>query len=79
MTSFKNSDEKNNNSFRDQDKDGLHVWRSASNISEKEAAAIAMRTQQIVAFETDVADTADPLARNFNENLAGEVEKKPGN
>ena len=40
-----------------------------------EAATIALRTQQILAFETGVADTADPLAGSyFVEALTDELE-----
>ncbi len=40
-----------------------------------EAATIALRTQQILAFETGVADTADPLAGSyFVESLTDELE-----
>jgi len=43
----------------------------------EEAARIALRTQQIVAFESGVADTVDPLAGSyFVENLTNEVEQK---
>ena len=39
------------------------------------AAKIALRTQQIIAFETGVTDTVDPLAGSFFvENLTDEVE-----
>ncbi len=41
----------------------------------EEAARIALRTQQIIAFETGVADTVDPLAGSyFVEALTNEVE-----
>ena len=40
------------------------------------AAQIALRTQQIIAFETGVADTVDPLAGSyFIESLTDELEK----
>jgi methylmalonyl-CoA mutase N-terminal domain/subunit len=43
----------------------------------EEAATIALRTQQILAFETGVADTADPLAGSyFVESLTDELETK---
>ena len=43
----------------------------------QEAASIALRTQQIVAFESGIADTADPLAGSyFVENLTKEIENK---
>jgi len=42
----------------------------------EEAARIALRTQQIVAFESGVTDTADPLGGSyFIESLTDEVEK----
>jgi methylmalonyl-CoA mutase, N-terminal domain len=41
-----------------------------------DAARVAMRTQQIIAYETGVADTADPLAGSyFLEYLTDEFEK----
>ncbi|HEX8332570.1 MAG TPA: methylmalonyl-CoA mutase family protein, partial [Segetibacter sp.] len=43
----------------------------------EEAARIALRTQQIVGFESGVADTADPLAGSyFVETLTNEIEAK---
>ena len=43
----------------------------------EEAATIALRTQQILAFETGVADTADPLAGSyFVERLTDELEAR---
>ncbi len=43
----------------------------------EEAARIALRTQQILAFETGVADTADPLGGSyFLESLTDEMEKR---
>jgi methylmalonyl-CoA mutase N-terminal domain/subunit len=42
----------------------------------EEAARIALRTQQIIAFESGVTDTVDPLAGSyFVENLTNEVEE----
>jgi methylmalonyl-CoA mutase, N-terminal domain len=41
------------------------------------AAKIALRTQQILAYETGVTDTADPLAGSyFIESLTGELEER---
>jgi methylmalonyl-CoA mutase, N-terminal domain len=41
----------------------------------EEAARIALRTQQVIAFESGVADTVDPLAGSFFvESLTNEVE-----
>ena len=57
----------------------LHTngYDEALNLPGEEAARIALRTQQIVAFESGVADTADPLAGSyFIESLTDEVEVK---
>ncbi len=57
----------------------LHTngYDEALNLPTEEAAGIALRTQQIVAYESGVADTADPLAGSyFVENLTDEVEKE---
>src|SRR5688572_4360791 len=56
----------------------LHTngYDEALNLPTEEAARIALRTQQIVAFESGVADTADPLAGSyFIESLTNEVEE----
>ncbi|MEO8766176.1 MAG: methylmalonyl-CoA mutase family protein [Ginsengibacter sp.] len=56
----------------------LHTngYDEALNLPTEEAAAIALRTQQIVAFESGVANTADPLAGSyFVEKLTDEVER----
>jgi methylmalonyl-CoA mutase N-terminal domain/subunit len=43
----------------------------------EEAARIALRTQQIIAYESGVADTVDPLAGSyFVESLTNEIEEK---
>ncbi len=43
----------------------------------EEAAQIALRTQQIIAYESGVADTIDPLAGSyFIENLTDEIEAR---
>ena len=55
----------------------LHTngYDEALSLPTEEAAKIALRTQQIVAFESGVADTADPLAGSyFIESLTHEVE-----
>jgi methylmalonyl-CoA mutase, N-terminal domain len=55
----------------------LHTngYDEALNLPTEEAASIALRTQQIVAFESGVANTADPLAGSyFVEKLTDEVE-----
>ncbi len=57
----------------------LHTngFDEALSLPTEEAAKIALRTQQIVAFESSVADTADPLAGSyFIESLTAEVEKE---
>jgi methylmalonyl-CoA mutase, N-terminal domain len=56
----------------------LHTngYDEALSLPTEEAARIALRTQQVVAFESGVPDTADPLAGSyFVENLTAEVEK----
>ncbi|MEO6731167.1 MAG: methylmalonyl-CoA mutase family protein [Ferruginibacter sp.] len=55
----------------------LHTngYDEALSLPTEEAAGIALRTQQIVAFESGAPDTADPLAGSyFIENLTSEVE-----
>ena len=57
----------------------LHTngYDEALNLPTEEAARIALRTQQIAAFESGIADTADPLAGSyFVENLTDEMEQK---
>lgn len=57
----------------------LHTngYDEALSLPTEEAARIALRTQQIVAFESGVADTADPLAGSyFIESLTHEVEQE---
>jgi methylmalonyl-CoA mutase, N-terminal domain len=56
----------------------LHTngYDEALSLPTEEAARIALRTQQIVAFESGVADTVDPLAGSyFIESLTNEVEE----
>lgn len=56
----------------------LHTngYDEALSLPTEEAARIALRTQQIVAFESGVPDTADPLAGSyFIENLTDQMEK----
>lgn len=55
----------------------LHTngYDEALSLPTEEAARIALRTQQVVAFESGAADTVDPLAGSyFVETLTGEVE-----
>ncbi len=57
----------------------LHTngYDEALSLPTEEAAGLALRTQQIVGFESGVADTADPLGGSyFVENLTNEVEQK---
>jgi methylmalonyl-CoA mutase, N-terminal domain len=57
----------------------LHTngYDEALSLPTEEAARIALRTQQIVAFESGAADTVDPLAGSyFVEALTQEVEDK---
>lgn len=57
----------------------LHTngYDEALSLPTEEAARLALRTQQIVAFESGVTDTADPLAGSFFvENLTNEIEQK---
>jgi methylmalonyl-CoA mutase N-terminal domain/subunit len=56
----------------------LHTngYDEALSLPTEEAARIALRTQQIVAFESGAADTADPLAGSYYvEALTREVEE----
>ncbi len=57
----------------------LHTngYDEALNLPTEAAAAIALKTQQIVAYESGVTDTADPLAGSyFVEKLTNEMEEK---
>jgi methylmalonyl-CoA mutase N-terminal domain/subunit len=57
----------------------LHTngYDEALSLPTEEAARIALRTQQIVAFESGAADTADPLAGSyFVESLTKQVEEE---
>ena len=57
----------------------LHTngYDEALSLPTEEAARIALRTQQIVAYESGVADTVDPLAGSyFVESLTNEIEQK---
>ncbi|MBI3501163.1 MAG: methylmalonyl-CoA mutase [Bacteroidetes bacterium] len=57
----------------------LHTngYDEALSLPTEEAARIALRTQQIIAYESGVADTVDPLGGSyFIEELTNEVEAK---
>src|ERR1700740_1396902 len=57
----------------------LHTngYDEALSLPTEEAARIALRTQQIAAYESGIADTADPLGGSyFIESLTNEIEEK---
>nr|WP_214460486.1 methylmalonyl-CoA mutase family protein [Flavihumibacter fluvii] len=57
----------------------LHTngYDEALSLPTEEAARIALRTQQVIAYESGVADTVDPLAGSFFvEALTAELEEK---
>ncbi len=57
----------------------LHTngYDEALSLPSEEAAKIALRTQQIIAYETGVANTVDPLAGSyFIESLTDEIENE---
>jgi methylmalonyl-CoA mutase N-terminal domain/subunit len=57
----------------------LHTngFDEALSLPTEQAAKLALRTQQIIGYESGVADTVDPLAGSyFVENLTNEIEKK---
>jgi methylmalonyl-CoA mutase N-terminal domain/subunit len=57
----------------------LHTngYDEALNLPTEDAARVALRTQQIVAFESGAPDTVDPLAGSyFVESLTDEIENK---
>jgi methylmalonyl-CoA mutase N-terminal domain/subunit len=57
----------------------LHTngYDEALSLPTEAAARTALRTQQVIAFESGVIDTVDPLAGSyFVENLTNEIEKK---
>ena len=59
----------------------LHTnsYDEALSLPTEQAARIALRTQQIVAYESGVANTVDPLAGSFYiESLTDELEKRAG-
>ena len=59
----------------------LHTngYDEAMSLPTEEAARIALRIQQIAAYESGIADTVDPLAGSyFIESLTNEIEKAAG-
>ena len=52
-------------------------WDEGFAIPSQEAATLALRTQQILAYESGVANTADPLAGSYYvESLTDEIERR---
>jgi methylmalonyl-CoA mutase, N-terminal domain len=57
----------------------LHTnsFDEALSLPTERAVKVALRTQQVIGYESGVADTADPLAGSyFLENLTGEIEAR---
>jgi methylmalonyl-CoA mutase N-terminal domain/subunit len=55
----------------------VNTWQEAFEIPDQQAMLTALRTQQIIAHETGVTDTADPLAGSyFVESLTDEYERR---
>lgn len=55
----------------------VNTWQEAFDIPDQEAMLTALRTQQIVAYESGVADTVDPLAGSYYvEALTAEMEER---
>ena len=57
----------------------MHVssYNEALGVPTEAAATLALRTQQVVVFETDVADTVDPLAESYAvEELTDDLERR---
>jgi methylmalonyl-CoA mutase N-terminal domain/subunit len=55
----------------------VNTWQEAFEIPDQEAMLTALRTQQIVAYESGIADTVDPLAGSYYvESLTDEYERR---
>ncbi len=55
----------------------VNTWQEAFEIPDQQAMLTALRTQQVVAYESGVADTADPLAGSYYvEALTDEHERR---
>jgi methylmalonyl-CoA mutase N-terminal domain/subunit len=55
----------------------VNTWQEAFEIPDSDAMLLALRTQQVVALESGIADTADPLAGSyFVESLTDEYERR---
>jgi methylmalonyl-CoA mutase N-terminal domain/subunit len=55
----------------------VNTWQEAFEIPDQEAMLTALRTQQIVAFESGIPETVDPLAGSyFVESMTNEYERR---
>jgi methylmalonyl-CoA mutase N-terminal domain/subunit len=55
----------------------VNTWQEAFEIPDQEAMLTALRTQQVIAYESGVADTVDPLAGSYLvESLTDEYERR---
>src|SRR5438067_632041 len=55
----------------------VNTWQEAFEIPDQDAMMTALRTQQVIAYESGVADTVDPLAGcYFVESLTAEYERR---
>jgi methylmalonyl-CoA mutase N-terminal domain/subunit len=55
----------------------VNTWQEAFEIPDQEAMLTALRTQQVIAYESGLADTVDPLAGSyFVESLTDEYERR---
>ncbi len=55
----------------------VNTWQEAYDIPDQAAMITALRTQQVVAYESGVADTVDPLAGSYYvEALTDEMERR---
>ena len=55
----------------------VNTWQEAFSIPDQEAMLLALRTQQIVAYESGIPATADPLAGSYYvESLTDEYEER---
>jgi methylmalonyl-CoA mutase N-terminal domain/subunit len=55
----------------------VNTWQEAFEIPDQEAMLTALRTQQVIAYESGLADTVDPLAGSyFVESLTDDYERR---
>jgi len=60
---------------RDSEPAYQRLWTKALGLPTERAAKLALRTQQVLGYESGTADTVDPLAGSyFVESLTNEVE-----